>query len=94
MSPDLFQAKISRNPKVAWQKIEDKIVAVHPEKRRIHIIYDSGVSIWEALAKPKRFEEIVDFILEDYEVGKNIVNKDVGNFLKVLKDKELISLEE
>ncbi len=84
------EIKISRNPKIAWQRIEDKIVVINPQKRKVHILSGSGVSIWEHLSSSKTLEDIIKLILEEYEIDEAKAIQDIKSFIELLGEKELV----
>lgn len=46
--------------------------------------------IWENIEKAKDEEELVDFILEEYEVEREVAKRDLDEFLQTLKEAEII----
>ena len=87
---DISRVKIIRNPKVSWQKVEGKVVVVNPEKRKIHILYESGASIWEYLKDPKDLNELIRLICDEYDVDMYQAKRDIEEFIEKIKDKEII----
>jgi len=82
--------RISLSPKVSWQRIEDKIIVVNPEERKMHILAESGTSIWECLTTPKSIDEVVALISKEYEVDVSCARRDIQDFIVILKDKNLV----
>ena len=51
---------------------------------------DSGLIIWNALAKDVSEDDIVKAILEEYDVSSEQAAKDVHKFIEVLKDAGIV----
>lgn len=49
-----------------------------------------GVFIWNNLDKVNSIDEIVNMLLEEYDVEEAVANKDVEEFLEILKKSEII----
>ena len=49
-----------------------------------------GRFIWENYERAKDEEELLDFILDEYEVEREVAKADLDEFLQVLKDTEII----
>lgn len=49
-----------------------------------------GVSIWRLLGEGKNKEDIISILLEEYEVDRVTLEKDVDEFLQSLREKELL----
>ena len=55
-------------------------------------VTETGADIWEAMVNEKSVEEIIQMILEKYEVEKETAEKDVREFLEGLEKAGFISL--
>lgn len=84
------ELQLRRSTKIAWQQLEDRVIVVSPEKKLIHIISDSGVDIWEALAKPQTLPGLCQALHERYEVSSGHLKEDVETFCNELIEKEII----
>ena len=51
---------------------------------------DTGKDIWEGVANGKSEEEIVDYIVSEYDVDKNRATNSVQKFIAEMKDKGFI----
>ncbi len=51
---------------------------------------DIGVFIWNNIEKAKDEDELLEFILDEYEVEREVAKADLDEFLQVLKDAEII----
>ena len=81
---------VIRNSKIAWQKIQEKIILVSPKTMRIHIIHGSGGSIWEHLKDARSEDELAELLCEEYDTTVERAKKDVQTFLDQLKKENLV----
>ena len=59
----------------------------------IYSLNELGSFIWRQLAPSKSFDELVDLVIEEYDVTHEIASRDVRNFLDTIKDAGLIQVE-
>ena len=53
-------------------------------------INELGKFIWENIESSKDEDELLQRILDEYEVDKDVAKKDLDEFLQVLKDMDII----
>ncbi len=51
---------------------------------------ETGAFLWEKLKEEKTEEELVEALLAEYDVEKEIAAKDVSEFVQKLKEKEVL----
>ena len=56
----------------------------------VFAISSLGVSVWKLLEADKTYEQIVSELLEEYEVDRETLERDVSEFLDSLRKKELL----
>ena len=56
----------------------------------VFAISSLGVSVWKLLEEDKTYEQIVSELLEEYEVDRETLERDVREFLDSLREKELL----
>ena len=64
-----------------------------PESKVI-ILNSSGKLLWEALEQQKTMEELIEVMDENFEVSKEEARADIEEFIKHLKENELLITEE
>ncbi|HLB53718.1 MAG TPA: PqqD family protein [Gemmatimonadales bacterium] len=60
-----------RHPDLRLTSLEGEGVGLHLGARRYFTVNATGLTVLEALASPKAFEELVDSILGEYDVGRS-----------------------
>ena len=56
----------------------------------VFTITEVGADIWEMLCEGKDIPEITAALLEMYDVEQDVLVKDIGEFLNLLKENDLI----
>jgi hypothetical protein len=84
---------VIRSGKTAWQIVQEKVVVVTPETKKIHILYGSGSRIWQYLDKPKDLRQILKALCDEYDVNHQQAEKDIKEFIRQLNDKGIVFLK-
>ena len=56
----------------------------------VFAVSELGVAIWNFLQQDKEENEIIELLLQEYEVDKDTLTSDIKEFLQSLRDKELL----
>lgn len=54
------------------------------------VLNDSAVDMWNVLLKGATEEELISYMLKEYEVNEDTIKKDVSDFIKTLSDAQLL----
>lgn len=88
----------SSNAEVRWQQsqqqvgsaVADEFVLMGLASSKYYGLKDSASVIWPLLKAPVTLEEIVNHLLEHYDVAPDVCRNDVSKFLHQLEDESLI----
>lgn len=69
---------------------KDQVLVVNTEDGNVFILTEVSKIIWEGIVSSFTNQEIVDNILEEYDIRKNIVEADVISFINKLKLKKVL----
>src|ERR1700674_4360942 len=58
----------------------------------IYRFNEVGTQIWEALAKPMTFEELISLIERDYEANRKTLSDDMALFLTEMRSASLVTI--
>jgi len=76
---------------IAYQKIKSNTYIVTLSDHKIHQLDDVATRIWELICKKKSVDEIVETLYNEYDIAdKDILMKDINEFLQELKQKNII----
>lgn len=86
---------MKRKPGFIVRKIsgQNVAVAIGEASKSFHgmiKLNDTGLIIWNALAKDVTEDDIVAAILEQYDVSREQASEDVHNFVEVLRDAGIV----
>jgi GeoRSP system PqqD family protein len=84
---------VTRDPDAAWREFEDGVVIVSPTESVMHSLNALGTEVWKLADGTLTIGEIIDTVMEEYEVDREEVERDVLQFCQTLSDKGMISLE-
>ena len=63
------------------------------ESNGLFVLNELGAFIWDLLPTVNTEEEICNLVLEQYDVQREVAEKDVKEFLDKLKEMNILSLE-
>ena len=81
---------ISRSNEVVFSKLDDEIMMMSIKNSEYYGLDDIGSRIWEILLNPSTFNEIIKTLLKEFEISEEECSADVLEFLRALKDKNLV----
>lgn len=84
---------ITRDPDAAWRIFEDGAVIVTPQESVMHSLNPVGTRIWELADGTLTVNEILDVIVEEFEVERESAEQDVLQFCRALADKGMLAIE-
>jgi len=83
--------KYKQNPKVFTKKINGEIIIYNPISGKLHRLNEMAEFIWINLSKKTSTEEILNKIIQEYEVDYKKVNQDIADFIDDFYKQKLIS---
>lgn len=86
--------KIAYHPEVAFRLIDGEAVIITPRDGVMHTLNGVGTKVWAMLEKKPTFSELVDAVLESYQVKRDKVESDLGGFLQELLSKGMVELQD
>ena len=73
---------ISRCEKVYGSELDDQFCLFDSKSAKYYILNSTGSTIWRLLDEPIKFNNLLEKLLDFYEFEKEIIKKDVNEFLK------------
>jgi len=83
---------ISKNENIQWKLIEDKAVLLEIDEGIVFELDDMASKIWLTIDGRKTGKDIVDYLVENFEVERAQAERDLYRFLKDLFRAEVINL--
>jgi DNA-binding ferritin-like protein (Dps family) len=84
---------IRLNEKITYREIEDSILIITPWDNAMHTLENIAKLIFEALLNNKNKKEILDEILDTYDVDKVKAQEDLDEFIDSLIKREIFIRE-
>jgi len=84
---------VRRDPRVAWRALGSEIAIIAPWSSSVHTLTDVGARFWE-LADGRTMGEIVDVLLGEFEVGRDVLEADLAEFVEELGKRQLLQSED
>ncbi len=81
---------MKRNPDIVYRTEDDEGLIYNPKTGEMKILNETACFMYSLLDGKKSKEDIVDKLINEYDIEKEIAIKDVENFLKDLSEKKLI----
>ena len=78
------------NPEVICTKLHEESVLLNMKTGTYFGLDEVGTVIWERLELNNSFSEIIKYLVEHFNVDQKIVNKDITDFLTILKDNQIL----
>ena len=72
------------------RQVADRIIILNLESGTYFELDDVGVTIWQSLAAGQRVADIRAAVLADFDVEKEILDRDLAEFLQTLEGRGLI----
>jgi hypothetical protein len=78
-----------RDSRLPFQELQGQAVVVVPARREMHEFDETATFLWNALAKDRSVEELVDALCAEFDVEPVRAEKDVRAFLAAIEEKGL-----
>jgi Coenzyme PQQ synthesis protein D (PqqD). len=83
---------VSRKKGIDDTNIDDEKVMMDMDKGEYYVLNEVASKIWDMIDKPLCIKDIVDVLLEEYDVDCKVCNESVIQFLVRLNNVGLINL--
>ena len=82
---------VKREGYTAWRVVDSQAVIVSPKDSEVTILNEVGTVIWKLTDGSRQISEIAKEVCKKFDVSRDAAEKDIGEFLKDLKKKKLIT---
>ncbi len=88
----IFDLKFFRKKDIVAANLEGEVVTMNLMTGKYYNLGKTGSVIWSMLEEPVTVDELVQKLMEKYQVSRNLCEKDVMDFLKTLLEEGLIDI--
>lgn len=92
MSDISRSAKVSVSPSQVTSELDEEAVILDMKKKIYYGLEPVGARIWQMIQEPKTVDEIVNALVEEFEVEEDVCLQDCVSFISELKEKELVTV--
>lgn len=82
---------LHRHPHAAARTYDDKVLIVVPGRGEYNILNPVGTRVWDLIDGTRSIEEIVQAIVEEYDVTADVAESDVRELVEDLKKHAIVS---
>ena len=86
--------KVTFADTVFAQEVDGEMVLLDMNSENYFGLDEVGTAIWQAMQEKETLQEVLDVLLEQYEVESDVLEKDLSNFVDKLVESELVKVEE
>ena len=76
--------KLVHSSLVSEKKIMDETVLLHCSTGNYYSLNPTGTAIWNYCSESKRWDEILDFVRQQFQIEKIILEEDISSYIKEL----------
>ncbi len=84
----------SRSADVLMQTLDDEAVLLNLSNEHYYGLNELGLKLWELLEKHNSVDQLVETMLQEYEVSREELVQDINELLSDLEENDLIQLIE
>ena len=86
--------KITFAETVFAQEVDGEMVLLDMESENYFGLDEVGTAIWQAMQEKETLKEVLDVLLEQYEVETEMLEHDLSDFIAKLVESGLVKVEE
>jgi hypothetical protein len=84
-------AVFSKNPGAAFRVYDGQATVVLPDRGEVKVLNEVGSLVWERIDGKRSVAQILEAVLEDYEIGPEEARRDVLDFISTLREHGMVS---
>lgn len=89
-----FNQKIIFVDTVFAQEVDGEMVLLDMKSENYFGLDEVGTAIWQAMRDKEKLQEVLDVLLEQYEVEPEVLEKDLSDFVGKLLENGLVEVKE
>ncbi|MEE4330987.1 MAG: lasso peptide biosynthesis PqqD family chaperone [Wenzhouxiangella sp.] len=86
------ESTVQRSSEPLQAGLDDEVVMMSVEKGSYYGLDPVGARIWELIESPKRISQVVDDLIETYEVDREVCERETLAFMQSLIDEDLAQI--
>jgi hypothetical protein len=90
ITPDTM---LQRKPGMLFNEIDGEVVMLSIENSEYYGMDKVGSRIWQLLENPMQFKELVNRLMDEYDVAEETCRQETMDFVKKMTEKKLLNME-
>jgi hypothetical protein len=82
-----------KNEEIVWRNLDGEAVLLNPHTGKYFGMNAVGCSFWEKIDGHSTVAEIIDQLLEEYEVTRSVLEKDLHELIDAMLKKNIIAID-
>ena len=84
---------VTVSPEILFQELDGEAILLNLQNEHYYSLKESGVRMWQLLAKHGNVATVVEQLLEEYDVDEVTLNRDLANLISWLAERGLVKAE-
>lgn len=81
-------SKLAKTENAVWGEVDGELFITNASSGRYHCLNQTGAFIWKLLDQPQTVDEIVQTLLNHFEVDQETANTEVISFAQAMIDRD------
>ena len=82
---------LRKNPNAAFRIFDGQATIVLPDRSEVNVLNELGSMVWERIDGSRTVGQIVEAVVQDYEVGPEAARRDILEFIGALHDHGMVT---
>jgi len=82
---------LTKNPNAAYRVYDGQATVVLPERSEVHVLNPIGTTVWDRIDGRRTLAQILDAVVEEYEVAPDEARRDVLAFVAELREHGMVT---
>ncbi len=82
---------LRKNPNAAYRLFDGQATIVLPDRSEVNVLNELGSLVWERIDGARTVGQIVEAVLQEYEVEPQAAREDILEFIGALHDHGMVS---
>jgi coenzyme PQQ synthesis protein D (PqqD) len=79
-----------RDTDLEWREVEGEVVALDLRSSNYVAINQSGAKLWEALASGATREQLIDILVAEFAIARELAGSDTDAFVQMLAEQGML----
>jgi len=85
-----LQAVLAKNPNAAYRIYDGKATVVLPDQAEVDVLNEVGSAVWDRIDGARTLAQILDSVVEEFEVDRDHALSDMLEFVAVLREHRMV----